>query len=251
MNAGRARLAIGPGHSVWVLEVPEGFPKTDRHAHHAIQIGYVLAGTSVLDCADGQFTDPAVAVAADSPHWLDARGLMVLIFVDPESPQGRAINTLLFGSGMAAIVDHDRLAPHLAGLEAAFSADFEPSRLLEAGRAALAELVPDAAAEPTDPRILTVIERAIARLDGRPALAQLGDGINLSHSRLRHLFVEQTGLPFKSYVLWLRLKRALEVYSAGSSLTESAHAGGFADSAHLSRTFRRTFGLPATALRRF
>jgi AraC family transcriptional regulator len=33
-------------------------------------------------------------------------------------------------------------------------------------------------------------------------------------------------------------------------LTQAAHAAGFADSAHFSRVFRRTFGLPATTLTR-
>ncbi len=75
-------------------------------------------------------------------------------------------------------------------------------------------------------------------------------GVHLSPSRLRHLFVEQTGLAFKTYMLWLRLVRALEVYSDGASLTEAAHAAGFSDSAHFSRIFKRTFGLPATTLTR-
>jgi AraC-like DNA-binding protein len=41
----------------------------------------------------------------------------------------------------------------------------------------------------------------------------------------------------------------VEIYAAGASLTEAAHEAGFADSAHFSRTFRRTFGLPAASLR--
>ena len=72
----------------------------------------------------------------------------------------------------------------------------------------------------------------------------------LSPSRLRHLFVEQTGLAFKTYMLWRRLMRALEAYAEGKSLTESAHHAGFADSAHFSRVFKRYFGLPATTLTR-
>jgi AraC-like DNA-binding protein len=67
---------------------------------------------------------------------------------------------------------------------------------------------------------------------------------------LRHLFVEQTGLAYKTYVLWLRLVRALQVYAEGRNLTEAAHAAGFADSAHFSRAFKRNFGLPATTLTR-
>jgi AraC family transcriptional regulator len=82
------------------------------------------------------------------------------------------------------------------------------------------------------------------------SLGQAAEGIYLSESRLRHLFVEQTGIPFKTYLLWLRLISALDHYARGNSLTQAAHAAGFSDSAHFSRTFRRTFGLPATTLTR-
>ncbi len=84
-------------------------------------------------------------------------------------------------------------------------------------------------------------------LDACAALA----GVHLSPSRLRHLFVEQTGLAFKTYMLWLRLVRALDLYASGVSLTQAAHEAGFSDSAHFSRIFKRTFGLPATTLARF
>jgi AraC-like DNA-binding protein len=72
--------------------------------------------------------------------------------------------------------------------------------------------------------------------------------VGLSPSRASHLFVEETGLPFRTFVLWLRVTRAVDAHIAGMSLTEAAQAAGFADSAHLSRTFKRMFGLPAAAL---
>jgi AraC-like DNA-binding protein len=95
-----------------------------------------------------------------------------------------------------------------------------------------------------------IIDQATANLNQPLDLAAAAAGVYLSPSRLRHLFVEQTGLAFKTYVLWLRLVRALQVYSEGRNLTEASHAAGFADSAHFSRIFRRTFGLPATTLTR-
>ena len=51
------------------------------------------------------------------------------------------------------------------------------------------------------------------------------------------------GLPLRRYVLWLRLRDVLLSLAEGASLTEAAHAAGFADSAHMSRTFRDMFGV--------
>jgi len=68
-------------------------------------------------------------------------------------------------------------------------------------------------------------------------------------SRYLHRLRAYTGLPFRPYVRWLRILLAIESVLAGSSLTEAAHAAGFADAAHFSRTFRRHFGAaPLTVL---
>ena len=54
---------------------------------------------------------------------------------------------------------------------------------------------------------------------------------------------------FRPYVLWLRIECALARYVAGKTLTEASHAAGFADSAHLSRTFKRMFGVAPASFR--
>jgi AraC-like DNA-binding protein len=90
---------------------------------------------------------------------------------------------------------------------------------------------------------------AAARLDQPVSLADAAAHVGLSNGRARHLFVESTGLPFRTYLLWLRLTKAVELFSAGVSLTDAAHRAGFSDSSHLSRTFRRMFGIAADSLR--
>ena len=122
--------------------------------------------------------------------------------------------------------------------------------MLSAGQSVAAALAPQPTDMLPDPRVQRIIDYAAAHLDSPLSLAEAAKGIYLSPSRLRHLFVEQTGLAFKTYLLWLRLVKAVQIYSQGESLTEAAHLAGFADSAHFSRIFRRTFGLPATTLTR-
>lgn len=250
MARGRARLAVGQGLSVWVMEAPEGFGDSDFHAHHAIQITACLEGELALAGAGGRVAAPAIAVAADAVHRLDARGILVLVFVEPESRLGRALAETLFGAGELVPLDRPELLRHLEPLRRSFDTAPDSSELLRIGALAAAELAPAVEAKLPDPRVRRIIDYAAANLHEPLSLARADHGVYLSPSRLRHLFVEQTGLAFKTYVLWLRLVRAVQAYSEGKSLTEAAHCAGFSDSAHFSRVFRRTFGQPATSLTR-
>ena len=89
-----------------------------------------------------------------------------------------------------------------------------------------------------------------ARLDAGVTLKEAAAAVHLSPGRFRHLFVAQTGATFRAYVLWARVEFAVAAAMAGRSWTAAAQEAGFADSAHLSRTCRRMFGLaPATLVR--
>jgi len=65
----------------------------------------------------------------------------------------------------------------------------------------------------------------------------------LSASRFAHLFKQEVGVPVRRYVLWQKMRRALDLAMAGESLTSAALTAGFADSAHLSRTVRSIQGV--------
>lgn len=82
--------------------------------------------------------------------------------------------------------------------------------------------------------------------DGPVSLKAAADVAGLSAERYRHLFAEAIGLPFRRYVLWRRLQRALSTLEAGADVTTAAHEAGFADSAHFARTFRAMLGIRAT-----
>jgi AraC-like DNA-binding protein len=62
------------------------------------------------------------------------------------------------------------------------------------------------------------------------------------------LFARDVGTSIRSYRLWRRLLRALLAFAQGDATT-AAHAAGFADLAHFSRTCRRMLGYTPTALR--
>lgn len=250
MSKGRAKLAISEGVSVWVLEAPDGFGEAAYHSHHAIQITACLSGALALSSGDLTLEGPVLAVAADASHKFEAHGLLAFVFVEPESRAGRLISSTLFADRPLVAMEKEGISELLEPLRSTFEDGLQPEALFDAGRAVVAALAPAADAPLPDARVQRIIEYAASHLDQPLSLQAAAEGIYLSPSRLRHLFVEQTGLAFKTYLLWLRLIRAVQAYSEGCSLTEASHAAGFSDSAHFSRIFKRTFGLPATTLTR-
>jgi AraC-like DNA-binding protein len=98
-------------------------------------------------------------------------------------------------------------------------------------------------APPIDARVaqaLAQLREAPERYDSLDALA---DTVHLSPSRFAHLFKDEIGVPVRRYLLWLKMRKALDVAIAGHSLTTAALSSGFSDAAHLSRTVRSMMGI--------
>ena len=100
------------------------------------------------------------------------------------------------------------------------------------------------AARRIDSRVARVIEVMSERYDDLIPVAQLAGAVGLSASRFQHLFPREVGVPFRRYRAWNRMRVAIGEIAKGSNFTTAAHAAGFADQAHFSHDFRRTFGAP-------
>lgn len=250
----QGRIVAWEGGSLWIFETQSlagsGMHATDFHSHHAIQVTLALGGRFELRTPDSTMRGDAVAVAADASHLFEAEGLTAIVFVEPESRAGRAVSRALFAGSPLASIPPERLGDLVDRLRAAFrdpTADDEAFAAL--GRSVVDRLAGGMDAGKPDLRVRKMIAHAAGALDRPLSLADVATVAGLSPSRARHLFVEQTGLPFRTYLLWLRVTKAVGIFAGGRSLTEAAHEAGFADSAHLSRTFRRMFGLTAASLR--
>ena len=99
----------------------------------------------------------------------------------------------------------------------------------------------------TAPTLDARVESALAFLKDSPqhygSIEALAAKVHLSPSRLAHVFKQEVGVPVRRYVLWTKMRRALDLAIAGESLTSAALSAGFADSSHLSRTVRSMMGI--------
>jgi AraC-like DNA-binding protein len=77
----------------------------------------------------------------------------------------------------------------------------------------------------------------------RVSLAELSTVAGLSRFELVRRFRADTGMPPHAFQIDLRIGRARRMLAAGEAPAAVAASCGFADQAHLTRTFRRSVGV--------
>lgn len=208
------------------------------HAHYAHQIAIASEGEIEVTLAAGGVRGAGVAIPANMRHQLAPREVL-LIYLDPTSLSGQA---LFAQDGARARVLPE---PQCRSLLAA-------SHSYGSLQQVLTSLLSTPSPKPVDERLAIVVAKLESSLVSGVDLDRgvLAAMLNLSPSRFSHWFVAQAGMPLRGYRKWLRLLVALSRAAQCGLLTEAAHAAGFADSAHFSRTFRQMFGIsPMAALR--
>lgn len=100
----------------------------------------------------------------------------------------------------------------------------------------------------TDQRIAAVTAQIRGSTESTPPIGELAASVQLSASRLAHLFTEHVGCPIRSYRMWCRFRAAALAFGAGANITGAAQTAGFYDSAQFARMFRQSFGLAPSAV---
>ncbi|HEY6353675.1 MAG TPA: AraC family transcriptional regulator [Burkholderiaceae bacterium] len=250
MSSATGRLYFWQGGSLWI---GEGTGRTQWHEHHAHQLA--LARNSHFRFrteAEGTWrTFEGAIVPSHCTHQFEIDGTTLAhIFVEPESRAGRALTTR-FGSGAIAELPAAQAHPAAKGLFEALAGNPSRDTMVKAAQVAVAMLC-GASTETDrtlDKRLVRALEYIQANVRNPVSLGEVASAAALSESHFRHLFVAETGSSFRAYLLWLRINLAIDAAMTGVSWTEAAHAAGFADSAHLSRTHKRMFGIEPTAIR--
>jgi AraC family transcriptional regulator len=225
---------------------------TPMHSHYAIQIAFGSAhGIRFRADERDEWTEYGAAIIPSrQPHMMDSTRVpfSAVIFIEPETHVGHALTEQYLGHGIAALTGAAFVAaaPALFAVWQQHRNSNETVRTLQDVVGALTDGM--RARVVSDERILRAVAYIKSHLDAHLTLEQVAGEACLSPSRFRHLFVEQTGTALRPYVLWRRFLLAWEIVMRGESLSAAAHAAGFADAAHLTRTSHRMFGFPPSAL---
>ncbi|QED26730.1 AraC family transcriptional regulator [Microvenator marinus] len=189
------------------------------HKHHAIQVIWADPSTdAILETSTEEFVGNCLLVESWVEHRLELEsGLICLI--NAESDIANALRSRYPTKSARKIEGHLSTDFSLMGRES-----------------------------PIDERIINILSWLDQKEEERDwsevEIEQALERVHLSKSRFLHLFSEEIGTPWRSYILWRRAIFAMELVLSGLSLTDASHASGYSDSAHFSRQFKDLFGYP-------
>lgn len=222
------RIWVGPARALYVGPGFDLSPHLNVATTIAVSLGqsFELRTWTKLGSWTPWRSELISVISSQTLHHLKSIGPMAFLYLDPLTDRRRTLS----GDDLLRGRERLQLAGPRIGLDQAFAAfGLQPQR-------------------PRDARIARVVREIEHRPDTFSRLQDAAALACLSPSRFRARFDAELGLPFRRYRLWRRMAAVMRTVAAGGTLTEAAHAAGFASSAHLSSAFKRMFGLTASDL---
>jgi AraC-like DNA-binding protein len=243
-----------------------------RHSHETYSFGVTETGAQAFTCRGARHASTAGMVMAFNPddphdgHAATGSGFTYrMIHIGPGLVAGlltemgdRPAALPLFASPVLTDVT---LARILCRLHAALTGPAAPLAVSECLVTAVAQLTGRGAAGPAPAAVrLTSRDQAAAAARIRDFLHQAyagpvtGEQVAAVAGSSRHAayraFRASYGLAPSEYQRQLRLRAARRLLAAGAAAADAAAQAGFADQAHLTRWFRRSYGITPGCYRR-
>jgi AraC family transcriptional regulator len=98
-------------------------------------------------------------------------------------------------------------------------------------------------------KLVRAVEYIQDQLNADLTVCGIAQAVSMSADHFAKLFKESTGQSPYRYVIEARVRKAKELLTTGNfTISEAAHQVGFVDQSHLTRHFKKVFGLTPKAL---
>ncbi|HVU95219.1 MAG TPA: AraC family transcriptional regulator [Puia sp.] len=223
---------------------------TNVHSHNTMQILVDIHDQFKCRIGDSPWrTCKNLIIKEDTPHQLDTNNsVQLIIYLDVETSAAKAIKARYPGDAIQPDFDLFGIIPPNQLQQVLLKPDAQS--LLVIVSSILQTLAGQTTPTQSDPRI-RIIEKTIDT--GRPddlSTTALAAEVHLSESRLRALFKEHTGVSLHKYILWSRIRYAINKIMTGSPINDAAWEAGFTDNSHFHKILVGMFGIsPSQFLR--
>ncbi len=198
------------------------------HRHHAMQLAVSLDSDIDVYVHDELLTCRGILLQQNLEHRIEAHGQrLVVVLFEPIKDCAERVDVLdetyrLLDRESCDEVRERALAGSVEELVA----------FLRAGREHTA----------IDSRVQYILRHIEREESCRHDLAFFSRELNLSKSRITHLFRDEVGVTLAYYALWKRVLFAVDSFRSVDDFSQIALDCGFSDLSHLSRAFRKMFG---------
>lgn len=213
-----------------------GFSDPAEHAHMATQIILVEEGNLEVILDGRSYGCRGIAIPSGTAHKIGTCGKPVLVFLyDCTTALARSIERIRVLDDDACQKIWDayltfRKGGSYAPVASAVTACFDIS---------------DSGTEITDDRIRSALSYIRSGCKEPVSCGAVAAQVHLSESRFSHLFRQQVGMTFSTYVIYQRLMGVYTDLLQGKSITDAALDAGFYSASHFADVNRRVFGLSA------
>lgn len=217
---------------------------TIPHKHHAVQIAIGINKGFKASVNDNWMETRAIIIDKDQIHQFNGEDQWnILLLMEAEMPACKVIRSKWLKEKAFQELDFNEFKESVDLITNSKNdlSSIDAKNVYRSMILAMTEDMPEQ--DITDTRVIQAIHH-IKQRNGNPiTVSELAFAVTISPSRLMHLFKAQTGIPIRRYILFEKVKEAVELIAEGKSFTIAAHQAGFSDSAHLARTFKQMYGM--------
>jgi AraC-like DNA-binding protein len=218
---------------------------TNIHSHNTMQIIVDIQGTFKCRIGDEEWmTYKNLIIRENVIHQQDTNNsVQLLIYLDTETTAAKEIKSKymdkldVYSPGNSIFGDIDPKALQEAVLKS------NPDLLLDVVNRVLGILCGTKNGLKPDERVIKAKQWIATQHPSNLSIVHIADLVCLSESRLRVLFKAETGIPVYQYIMWSRIRFAINRIMNGCAINEAALEAGFADSSHFHKMLVRMFGL--------
>jgi AraC-like DNA-binding protein len=218
---------------------------TNIHSHNTIQIIVDLQDGFKCRIGDEEWKEHKNLIIGENViHRLDTNGsVQLLIYLDIETTAAKDIKSKYLGKLPVyepGINIFESIDPKLLQ-ETILKPD--PNLMLDVVNRVLGILCGLKEKIQVDERINKTLQLIATQHPSNLSVSFLADKVCLSESRLRTLFKAETGIPVYQYLMWSRIRFAVNRIMNGCAVNEAALEADFTDSSHFHKTLVKMFGL--------
>ena len=210
-----------------------------EHCHRATHIIISLEDNMDITVDSKTYQSQGIIIPTGIPHEIDTKGKSVLVLLyDSTTNVAMQIHNVrkLTNADCAKIVDLYFQFQAENSLHA--YNNFEQYCLSQIG-------IKETNCCIHDDRISLALKYISSNFSKKITCQEVANSVFLSQGRFSHLFKEQTGMTFASYLIYQRSMYVYKKILLGKSITEAALEAGFSSSTHFADVNRRIFGLSA------